>query len=250
MGIAAAGRYQPGYQLATLLMFIPRCGDMLLPPILGKLVDSGDRAGAKRLASDFLHFFIMIAIPFAVGATLAGPSIIALLANSETAEMSRWVPCLVVVGTTLYGVSVLYYQGAYVLGRMRLVMIANLIGVTLNLTLNAVLLHFFRNLTVAAVASLLSYGATTLYVVNALRAEWSFELDWPRIAKFFAATLVMGVALYAFGLRPLSISPLSVWTLLGAIGTGVAIYFGVLALLGGLGLQLISRIAENRSTAG
>ena len=248
LSIADAGRYQPGYQLATLLMFIPRCGDMLLTPILGRLVDSGEQAGAQRLSSDFLHFFLMIAIPFAVGAALAGPSIVALLANNQTAEASRWVTCLVVVGTALYGVSVLYYQGAYVLGRMRLVMIANLIGVSLNIALNTVLLYLFRNLTVAALASLLSYGATTLYVVLALRQDWSFQLDWGRIGKFVLAMLVMAGALLLAGLRPLSVSTLSLWSLVGVIGLGAALYFAVLALIGGLGLQAIARIAANRST--
>lgn len=247
MSIADAGRYQPGYQLAALLMFIPRCGDMLLPPILSRLVDSGERVGAQLLASDFLHFFLMIAIPFAVGAALAGPSIVALLANRETAEASRWVTCLVVVGTALYGVSVLYYQGAYVLGRMRLVMIANLIGVSLNIALNTVLLYLFHNLTVAALASLLSYCATTLYVVLALRQDWSFQLDWSRIGKFAFSTSVMAAVLLAAGLQPLTVSSLSLWPLLGIIILGGALYFGILGFTGALKFQALVRIATNRA---
>jgi Na+-driven multidrug efflux pump len=220
---------------------------MLLPPILGRLVDSGDRTGAERIASDFLNFFLMIAIPFAIGALLAGPSIVALLADAQTAYASRWVTCLVVLGTSLYGISVLHYQAAYVLARMQLVMMANLIGAILNIALNALLLYIFRDLTVAALASLISYGATTLYIVFALRRDWHFRIDWGRIGKFIIATIPMAVLLMLLGLRPLAVNPMGVMPLIGLVAGAATIYFVILWMWGGLRLQTITQIAAARS---
>jgi O-antigen/teichoic acid export membrane protein len=249
LSVTEVGHYQPGYQLAYLLIFIPRCGDMLLPPILARLMDAGDRLSAERVASDFLHFFLMIAAPFAMGALLVGPSIIALLADPQTAYISRWVTAMVVLGTALYGFTLFCYQAAYVLGRMRIVMIANLIGAGLNLSLNIILLIIFRNINVAALACLLSYGATATYIAWALRGDWHFHLDPHRIAGFFGAACLMGAALMAIGFRPLTVSSLPLPYLAIAIIFAVAAYFVTLWLIGGLQLSSITQLeASSRKT--
>jgi len=246
LGIAAVGRYQPGYQLAYLLVFIPRCTEMLLAPTLARMVDTGDKKGAERLTSGFLNFFFMVAVPYAVGALFVGPSIIAWLSNVETAEATVWVTALVVLGTAMYGVTLICYQAAYTLRRLRFVLRANFLGAGLNIALNIVLLSIFRNLTAAAVASLISYGVTALYIVWAIRPEWRLHPDWTNFVRFVVSAAAMGCALWSFGFWPLTISRMQLSNILGAVFAAATIYFAVLWVVGGFGTNVLQILRVSR----
>jgi O-antigen/teichoic acid export membrane protein len=245
LSISDVGRYQPGYQLAYLLVFIPRCGETMLPPIIARMVDSGDKASAERIASKLLSFFLMIAIPYAVGAVMAGPTIILMLSNRDAAEATVWVTALVVVGTVFYGVSLLGFQAAYVLGKTRIVLWANLVGAALNIALNVILLRLFHNLTVAAVASLVSYVAGCVYVIWELRAIWRLHIDWANVARYVTAASAMGVVLLAVGFEPVTVRDIKVLLLLEYIALGAAIYFGVLWTIGGFNIRQMGNVLHS-----
>lgn len=249
LSITSVGQYQLGYQLGYLLIFIPRCGEMVLPPLLARTVDSGNRAAAERLTSDFLHLFLMIAAPYLFGSILLGPSIIAILSDPGTAHVTRWITTFVVMGTVMYGVTLLYYQGAYVLGRMRAVLIANIIGASLNIVLNLAFLAIFRNITAAAVACFLSYGASALYVVSATQSQWHLRFDWPRVFRFIFAASLMGGMLMLEGFRPLTVSHVPILGLIGAIAGATAFYFATVWAIGDFKFDMLTRFGTSGNDA-
>lgn len=234
LSITDVGRYQPGYQLASLLLFIPRCGDMILPPILARAVDSGALKTAEKMTSDFLHLFLTIGFPYAAGAVLVGPTIVAAIAGFETAYISRWVTGIVVIGALMYGVTLLYYQAAYVLGHMRLVAIANGLGALTNIVANVVLLSIFRNITVAAIACLVSYAVTVIYIIVVIRNSWKIALDWSRLFRCIVSTVLMAALLIFLGFRPLTVTQISLANLALAILAASALYLGIAWIFGDL----------------
>lgn len=242
MTVADVGRYQPGYALGSLVIVIITLGDTVLVPALARLIDLDQRLEAERLFAGFLRLFLMLAVPIAVGALMVGPSLIAVLTNPEIGIASRWVVPLVAVGTIFYGIMRLASLIAYVLGRTRIILGANLIGAALNLALNLALLAALRDITIPAATTMIGYAAGAAYAAFALRAVWPLRIDWSAVQRFCAAGAAMAGGLWFIGYRPGALSagtllPLAAAILIAALG-----YFIVLSLLGGFGRREIAQI--------
>ena len=234
IGVAAVGQYQPAYQLAWSVIFLPTVGYLLLSPSLWRLVDTGKRADAERLITIFNRGFLMIAIPFVTGALLVGPSILATLASPEIGRASAWVMPLVAAASVPFAVTTACTAVLIALNRSQRVFIAAIIGAGFDLAANLIFLPLFRTITEPAIATLLGYTASCIYMSWVLRDSWPIRLEWDGLVRFAAASGIMAVALCAIGFRPGGvISGAGVPSLIAAVAGAAVLYFGSLWLLGG-----------------
>ncbi|WP_439816263.1 lipopolysaccharide biosynthesis protein [Zavarzinia sp. CC-PAN008] len=238
LSVAAVGQYQPAYQLAILLCFLPKYFGIVLPPALSRLVDAGDQAGASRLFDRFMHLFLIVAIPFVAGCTMVGPSLVALLATPAAAEASRLVMPLVSLAAVPYGIMILVSYAAFVLGRTRQVLEANLIAIGVSLGLCALLLPHYPGLVVPAATTLVGYALAGAYAVRFARAHWPVHWRYGLVARALAAAGIMALGLALLGFPVAAPATLPAGIVLLAVPLAAGLYFAVLALLGGLDRSL------------
>jgi O-antigen/teichoic acid export membrane protein len=235
LSVAEVGRYQPGYQLASVALFLPRLLVTVLSPIVSRLVDTGKRAEAERIVESSLSLFLMIGIPFVVGALMVGPRVILLLTNADVAEASRWVTPLAAAGIIFCGILWILNAVAIGINRPRLILIADVKGAILNMTINLSLLPLVQSIVVPAIATLIGYAVSAVAFMWALRSVWGLKIEWGAVLRFCAAAFVMGGALWLLGFRPAEVASVSTVRLFGGVAMAGLVYFAVLWALGGLG---------------
>jgi O-antigen/teichoic acid export membrane protein len=236
LGTANVGRYQPAYQLGSLITFFPKVADGVMLPVLTGMIESGRRPEAERLVAAFLRVFLLLALPFAAGASMLGPTIVALLTTPEIAGAGRWVAALVAPASVFYGVAMLAVQVAYVLGRTRIVVGTKLVGAAVIVILNLLLLPWLPTITVPAAAALVASVASCAYAVAALRSsQWRMRIELGAMCRVAASTAVMTAPLWLLGYRPAAVAVVGVASVALAIGLALPLYFATWAALGGFG---------------
>lgn len=235
LSVTDVGRYQPAYQLASVVLFWPRLVVTVLSPMVLRLIDAGNRVEAERIVDTALSLFLMMGVPFVVGSLMMGPSIILVLTNADVAEAGRWVTPFVAAGVLLFGTFWILNTICIGLNRPRLILIADVKGAVANFALNVALLPLFKSITVPAIATFVGYGVSAGALVLALRPLWRLHLEWGAIMRFVAAASAMGAALWLLGFRPGEVAPVGLIRVTAVALAGVVVYFGVLNLLGGFG---------------
>jgi O-antigen/teichoic acid export membrane protein len=235
LSITDVGRYQPAYQLASVVLFLPRLVATVLSPIVSRLVDAGDRAAAERIVTTSLSLFLMVGVPFVAGTLMVGPSLILLLTNADVAEASRWVTPFVAVGMVCCGVVWIIDTVVVGLNRPKLILLADIKGAAVNLGLNIVLLAIFRSITIPAVTTLIGYAVTMVALTRSVRSLWRLHVDWPDMLRFCVAALVMIGVLWLLGFRPTEVSAVGVARFAASATAGAVVYFAVLSAIGGFG---------------
>jgi O-antigen/teichoic acid export membrane protein len=244
LSVADVGRYQPAYQLASVVLFLPRIIGMILTPLLARMVDFGHRAESEHLVATAMRLFIMVAVPFAVGMTMVGPSLLGALTRVDVGVAGRWVLPIVAAAAMFYGLTMLMGSIGIALNRLSMLLRADALGMALNLGFNLALLPLLHEITVAAATTLLGYVASAAYYFYLLREHWRFHVEWGALLRFAAAAGIMGAALRAMGYRAGTVTAISVFPLLGGIAAAVIIYFVALIALGGLGRRERQQIAS------
>lgn len=234
LSMAAVGQYQSSYALAGLLAFFPKVLATVLPPPLCRLWDEGQRHEAEELVSQSLRLFLVLAIPFVVGALMAGPSVVALLTTPTMALAGRWAVALISAGMLFYGIVILLSGVAFVTRQTSVILTANVIAVIGNLGLNAALLPFYPDVTVPAAVSVVAYGLSFSYALYKVRPHLRITFRWPSLLRSLLAAGVMGGGLFALGYAPGSLGPTQVGQVALHIGAAIVLYFGVFLLIGGL----------------
>lgn len=240
--ISDVGYYQPAYQLGALAIFFPRMAGVVLPAALSRLVDVNAGQEARQIVTNFVRLYLMLALPFAVGAFMVGPSFVAFLTSPAVAEPARWVCGLIAAATIFNGLSLIGFQITFVLGKNKTLLLSNMYGAALNLALNAILLMIFRNLTIPALVSLVTYIASYLYLSWKLRHHWPLTIEYRSALSFLLGCIGLAATLYLFGYAPGAVRIQSAFSLALHITVGIAIYFAVLMAIGAVGRREIDQI--------
>ena len=233
LSMSAVGEYQTAYQLAALLAFFPQIISVVLPTQMSRLWDQGNRIEAEYLVKLCLHMFLMIAIPFVVGALLTGPSVLALLANAKCATAARWVVPLVASGMVFYGVVLLFQQIGFVTGHNARIQGVNAIALIANFGLNATILPFLPDITVAGATTLVAYLLAATMSIRVMLPVWRIPVDWGRLMRYVVATGIMAALLLVLGYRPGLVQEVSVLRLVCDVVGAMTSYFVGLMLVGG-----------------
>lgn len=244
LSVEAVGRYQPAYTIGSVAIFLVAMMETILIPTLSRLVDTGQRAEAAQLMTMLLRLFLMLAIPIAFGALVAGPTLVSLLATAEIGAASRWVTPLVAAATVFYGLARLASITAYVLGRTATILVANTFGAAVNLALNLVLLPLIRDITLPAATTLIGYAIYLVFLAGALRALWPVHIDWTAVSRYLAASAGMSALLWYVGFRAGEVSGMGAFSMAVWIAVAIAFYFALLYLLGGFGRREMEQLAR------
>jgi O-antigen/teichoic acid export membrane protein len=244
LSVSDVGRYQPAYTVGSIAIFLVSMTETILLPALSRLVDLGRRDDATALMAAVLRLFLMLAAPMVIGALMTGPSLTALLATPEIGAASRWVTPLVAAATIFYGVARLASTAALVIGRTPAILMANAVGAAVNLLLNLALLPLLRSITLPAATTLLGYAVGYICIAWALRPLWPIDIDWRAMLRYLLASVGMGGFLWYVGFRAGEVAGMSMPALAASIAAGMACYFLLLFLLGGLGRHELAQLAS------
>jgi O-antigen/teichoic acid export membrane protein len=228
--VAAVGFYNPGYALGSLLALLPKIFGEVLPPLLYQAVDSGNESEARTMLDYSVKGFLLVAIPFCAGCALLGKPLLTILANAEVAQKGSLVAVIVALGTVFYGLELIIANLLFVQMRTAAIININAVAALLNLSLNLVLLYYFRNILVAALTTFFSYLVTFISIYRVAARFWPIDFGLKIIFKSIGASLLMALALYAISAH-LGVYSYQAGYLLGEIALGIIIYcLGLFAL--------------------
>ncbi len=194
---AAVGQYVPAYALGSFIIIIAKIAGVVLPPLLAQLVDSGDEKEASVLVDFMLKAYLLVAMPFVVGAGVLSYDLLGLLANEEVAREAFGVTPIVAVASVFYGLCMILDNVLFVRLKTAALFRASAIAVVLNVGLNLLLLPRTGNILLAAVTTLVAYVAMFVYVTRVASRHWRFAFRYWTLAKSAAAALAMGALLVA-----------------------------------------------------
>ncbi|WP_165792338.1 polysaccharide biosynthesis C-terminal domain-containing protein [Thalassospira lohafexi] len=234
LSLAAVGQYQSSYALAGLLAFLPKVLGSVLPPPLCRLWDDKKHQQAEQLVSNALRLFLIIAIPFMVGALIIGPSVVAALTTPEMAFAGRWAVALIAIGMLFYGIIILLSSVAFVTRQTSVIFTANLIAIVGNVALNLVFLSIWPTVTVPAAVSAIVYGIAFSYALYKVRKHFSISFHWSSLIRSILATLVMSAVLCLTGYTPGTIGSTDILVLGLTVFAAMVSYFAVFLVIGGL----------------
>jgi len=226
LGATSVGIYSAAYGLGSLMIMLVGVLGFVLPPTLSKLYDEGKMEELKTHLSYSLKYFLAVAIPFVFGAAILGKPVLRLFSTAEIAAKGHYVVPIVALSILFYSAYVVIAQVLVVAKRTKILGLVWIISAVLNLGLNLVAVPRLGILG-AALTTLLAYalalGMATYYSFK----EFKISIDWRSIGKSAAASGVMAIVLW----------PMRAQTAIGTVGlvsVGVAVYAGVLLLLGGI----------------
>ncbi len=195
ISVTAVGWFSPAYALGSLIIFLPKVSGVVLPPLLSKAVDSGREIEAQVMLNYTLRGFLMIAIPYVAGCCVLGRPILNMLANHEVADNSYLVVPIIALSTIFYGFNVIISNVFFVKMKTIVIFKANLFAALINLVLNCIFIFIFKNIIIAAISSVVSYGVAFIYLQRSLPIGWSLELNSGMLKKPIIASIVMSAVL-------------------------------------------------------
>jgi O-antigen/teichoic acid export membrane protein len=195
LSIRDVGIYVPAYVLGSLMLLVPKVFGVVLPPLLGKNLDVGNKNAVKLMMDQSAKFFLLLAIPYAFGAILHGKEILALYANVEVSEEGWMVVPIVAFASIFYGLTLLKSNIFYLRLSTKELFQVNLVCVVLNILLNIIFIKLFGNIIVSALATLISYYFSYLFVCNKLHKDkLYFNLD----NNFIVIILIYSALMFLF----------------------------------------------------
>lgn len=231
MSVTAVGYYSPAYALGSLIIFFPKVSGVVLPPLLSKAVDNERKEEAQVMVNYTIKGFLLIAIPFVIGSCILSKQLLILFANAEVAKNAYLVTPIVAFGTLFYGLNIILSNVLFVQMKTAVMFKASVIAAIVNLTLNFVLLYFFRHIIIAALTTLLSYFIVFVFIHRVVSADWSINFSLPTVAKSIVASIIMGLILLCISSQ-LGVVANRVIFILGELVIGIVLYVVLLFLFG------------------
>lgn len=229
LSVRDVGFYAPAYTIGSLALVLPKVFGVVLLPLLSQRVDAGDVAGARRLIAGATRVFLLVSVPFVVGAWVLGEAVLRLYATDEIAREAWPVVPLVALGMIFYGLVLINTNLLFIRLRTGVMFRINAGLAVLNIVLNIILLKLFANVAVAAIATLLGYFISYVWLMRNLRNdELAVGIDLVWLARLVAAAVAMGGAVRLVGN---AIDSSGIAALGAGMATGIAVFAVMIHLL-------------------
>jgi O-antigen/teichoic acid export membrane protein len=230
ISITAVGYYNSAYALGSFIILFPKISGVVLPPLLSKAVDTGNKDEARTMVNYTVKGFLLAAIPFVVGSALMSKPLLTLLANVEVANNAFLVTPIVALGTLFYGLNIILSNVLFVQLKTAVIFKMNFFAAIMNLCLNLLIFYFIPNILIAAISTFLSYFVAFVFMHRVVAIDWPVDYDFKTIIKSIVAASVMAVVLALTSSR-LAITGPRVSFVMGEIIIGIAVYCLVIFLL-------------------
>ena len=226
LGITAAGIYSASYSVGSLISSFIYPINMILVPALSELYDKNQINEVKSLLEIMLRYYLLIAIPAAVGISVLAKPLMEILTTEEIAMASTSIVPLVAFSMVFLGCQAIINQPNNLVKKTKIVAIAYMVAATLNLTFNLFLVPYL-GIFAAALTTLLSAIVVTFLTLNTSFKHIKFDLNFKFIIKSLFSSFLMGIIILYFNpTNPISIF---IWILIGT-----SIYFITLLLINGI----------------
>jgi len=226
LGAAAVGVYNPAYTLGALIIFIPKIFGAVLQPHLSREKDNNNNTEFIK-ARNSIKIFLLIGIPFVVGAFFLSKSILSVLANSQIAVQSYLITPIVSAGILFYGINTILGTILFIEEKTIKIFYFNAIAAILNIILNIAGIYFFRSILVAAISTLFSYFVSFLFFYFNTKKYFRLSLSLKYILTIVFSSLIMGVVIFGsdYFLVISNIESIMVLTFIGVIVYGLSVTF-------------------------
>jgi O-antigen/teichoic acid export membrane protein len=218
LGLAFVGYYNPAYSIAMIVLIMVSPLRFLLPPTLSKLYDEGRLEEVKKYLSYSMKYFLLLAIPAAVGLGILALPWLEVLTTPEIASNGYLVTPIVAIGMIFYGGNVMAHQVLILKKKTKLIGGIMITAAIVNIVLNIIILPIFGILGAAyatVVAYVLAFGIMSAFA----QRDIEFRIDGMSVLKAAIAAALMGVFIYL-------LDPHGLLFLIVAVVIGIAIYIG------------------------
>ena len=190
LSVAWVGYYSPGYQLGWTISVLAMPFTILAPTAIYDYYDAHRVAEAKTIIRYSIKYFLAVAVPAAFVLSLLSKPILLVLTTPAIAANSYLITPFTALSSVLFGV---YSIIAIVLTfekRTAIIGTIWILGATLNIGLNLVLVPYF-GIIAAALTTVLGYGfifsVTAIYSVR----HMTLDVDFGFIFKSVFASIVV-----------------------------------------------------------
>lgn len=232
ISVTAVGYYNPAYTLGSLIIFFPKVSGVVLPPLLSKAVDNGREDEAETMLNYTLKGFLLIAIPFIAGSYILSEPLLTLFANAEVASKAALVTPIVALGILFYGLTIILDNIFFVRMKTKVMFKISAVAAILNMLLNLIFIYFFRNVTVAAVTTLISYFVVFLYAYRIAIPMWKIGWNYKIIMKSIFASIAMVLILMFARIKLSDLAAYQIMFLISQIILGLFVYSAMIFAFG------------------
>jgi O-antigen/teichoic acid export membrane protein len=195
IGEAPLGLYSAAYNMCQYvqMVLIASVGTAIMPMYMQMWVQKG-RDETAAFISRSLRTYALLAMPVVGGLAAVGPELLPSLASEKFLSATAVVPW-VIAGMAMDGLGAMVGAGLFIQRRTRTIMVIVMTGAVLNIALNVVLIPPL-GIVGSALATLLSYALTSIWMAIASRSILPIELPWGTALRAGIASLVMFAAVF------------------------------------------------------
>lgn len=195
LGASAVGAYSPSYALAGIILFVPTTFQTMLPPLLARLHDSGEKSVYEDLLIYSLKYSFLLGIPFCAGSFVLAKPLLLKLSNPAIAEAGWFITPMIAAANVLLGSARFFTLIANAKKRTDLMAKAWTTAALINIALNILLLKKF-GIFAAALSTLASFAWIFFKLRFDLKAYLPQLIDTAYLFKIFLSSLLMALLVW------------------------------------------------------
>lgn len=223
LGLDSVGIYSVAFGIGNTMALVVGVLGLVLTPTLSHLYDEAKMDELSTRIGYTLKYFLMLAIPFVVGAAVIARPILTLFSTPTIASQGHVVLPMIAFSILLLGASSIVGQVLLLTKRTALAGVVGLAAAALNLGLNILLVPHL-GINGSALSSVVAYALVLAIVGYYSYRDVSFPIDWRFIVKTLAASSFMALAVWL-------LSPETRLQTAAAVAVGVIVYAMGLLLL-------------------
>jgi O-antigen/teichoic acid export membrane protein len=223
VGLDAVGVYSVAYSLGNIIVLIVNVLGFVLTPTLSRLYDERKMDELAIQISYSLKYFLMLAIPFVVGAAVLARPLLTLFSTASMASRGGIVLPLIALSILVYGSLVVLTQVMLLTKKTTLLGLVWGGAAVLNLGLN-ILLVPRMGINGSAISSLTAFALVLGIVCSYSFGKVRIPFDWRFMIKSLVASGIMALVVWL-------ISPQTRPQTVAAVIVGVIVYAIALLLL-------------------
>lgn len=190
LSVAWVGYYSPGYQLGWMISLLATPFTILVPTALYEYYDAHQIAEVKTIIRYSIKYFLAVAVPAAFVLSILSKPILMVLTTPAIAANGYLITLFTALSSVLFGVFSIQVIVLTFEKKTAIIGVMWMLGATLNIGLNLVLVPYF-GIIAAAAAALVGYsfvfGVTAIYSVQYMM----LGVDFGFILKSILASIVI-----------------------------------------------------------
>lgn len=222
LNITQTGIYAAAFSLANLLMLLSWPIGTVLFPSVSRLWERGDVEKVKGYFKYSTKFFLLLAVPSAMGLFILSKPLLNLLATAEFQTGGGLLVLLLALSVVFAGAFLINEYIYYLIKKTVWLALINAIGAIMNVILNVILIPDI-GIMGAAISTVASYFIITLILIIWGRRKINYDIDFIFIIKIMVAAVIMTVSLWYIDVN--DIIGIILVAFLGLVIYGLSLYF-------------------------